>query len=247
MGRLDARRVQAALILARDTQAVRVLIVEDKVKMASLLRRALRGEGVAADVAVRGEDALWMAGSTHYDAVVLDVMLPGIDGIETCRRLRADDVWTPVLMLTARGTLEDRVAGLDSGADDYLCKPFELGELTARLRALVRRHAPPRPAVLEVGGLRLDPATRQVWRDSTEIELSAKSFALLAKFMREPGVVLSRFQLLEAAWEGDYDNRSNVVEQYVRMLRERVDRPFGVKSIETVRGSGYRLRGDGGG
>jgi two-component system OmpR family response regulator len=226
---------------------VRVLIVEDKVKMASLLRRALRGEGVAADVAVRGEDALWMAGSTRYDAVVLDVMLPGIDGIETCRRLRADDVWTPVLMLTARGELADRVAGLDSGADDYLTKPFELSELTARLRALVRREPVRRPTVIEVGSLRLDPATRQVWRDAREVDLSTKCFALLETFMREPGVVLSRFDLLEAAWEGDYENRSNVVDQHVRVLRERIDRPFGLNSIETVRGSGYRLRHDGGG
>src|SRR4051794_27549405 len=162
---------------------MRVLIVEDKVKMASLLRRALRGEGLAADVAVRGEDALWMAGSTRYDAVVLDVMLPGIDGIETCRRLRADDVWTPVLMLTARGELADRVAGLDSGADDYLTKPFELSELTARLRALVRREPVRRPTVIEVGSLRLDPATRQVWRDAREVDLSTKCFALLETFM----------------------------------------------------------------
>jgi two-component system OmpR family response regulator len=225
---------------------VRVLIVEDKVKLASLLRRALRGEGLAADVAVRGEDALWMAGSTRYDAVVLDVMLPGIDGIETCRRLRADNVWTPVLMLTARGQLADRIAGLDSGADDYLTKPFAIAELTARLRALMRREPVRRPAVLEVGALRLDPATRQVWRDGRDIELPAKCFALLEAFMREPGVVLSRFDLLEAAWEGAYENRSNVVDQHVRVLRDRVDRPFGVNSIETVRGSGYRMRPDGG-
>jgi two-component system OmpR family response regulator len=225
---------------------MRVLIVEDKVKMASLLRRALRGEGLAADVAVRGEDALWMAASTRYDAVVLDVMLPGIDGIETCRRLRAGDVWTPVLMLTARGALADRVAGLDGGADDYLTKPFELRELSARLRALMRREPVRRPTVLQVGGLRLDPASRQVWRDGREIELPAKSFSLLEAFMREPGVVLSRFQLLEAAWDGEYENRSNVVDQHVRALRDRIDRPFRVRSVETVRGSGYRLRKDGG-
>jgi two-component system OmpR family response regulator len=225
---------------------VRILIVEDKVKMASLLRRALRGEGVSADVAIRGEDALWMAGSTHYDAVVLDLMLPGIDGIETCRRLRADDVWTPVLMLTARGEVASRVAGLDGGADDYMTKPFELRELTARLRALTRREAVRRPAVLEVGALRLDPATRQVWRDGTQVELSTKGFAVLQAFMRAPGVVLSRYDLLEAAWDGQYENRSNVVDQHVRALRDRVDRPFGVRSIETVRGSGYRLRRDGG-
>ncbi len=224
---------------------MRVLVVEDKVKLAGLLRRALRGEGLAADVAVRGEDALWMAGATRYDAIVLDMMLPGIDGIETCRRLRADGVWTPVLMLTARGGLPDRVAGLDGGADDYMTKPFELAELMARLRALARREPARRPTVLEVGGLRLDPATRQVTRDGHRIDLPAKCFSLLELFMRHHGVVLSRFELLESAWEGDYENRSNVVDQHVRALRDRIDRPFGLRSIETVRGSGYRLRENG--
>jgi two-component system OmpR family response regulator len=225
---------------------MRVLIVEDRVKLADLLRRALRGEGLAADVALRGEDALWMAGATRYDAIVLDVMLPGIDGIETCRRLRADGVWTPVVMLTARGQLADRVAGLDGGADDYLTKPFELAELMARLRALMRREPVPRPTVLEVGGLRLDPATRQVWRDGQAIELPAKCFSLLEVLMRHPGVARSRFDLLEGAWEGDYENRSNVVDQHIRALRDRIDRPFGLTSIETIRGIGYRLREDGG-
>jgi two-component system, OmpR family, response regulator len=223
---------------------MRVLVVEDKVKMASLLRRALRGEGVAADVAVRGEDAIWMAEAGRYDAILLDVMLPGIDGIETCRRLRGRDVWTPVLMLTARGELADRVAGLDSGADDYLAKPFELAELMARLRALVRREPVRRPTVLEVADLRLDPATRQVWREGKPIELPPKCFALLQAFMREPGVVLSRYELLEAAWDGEFDQRSNVVDQHVRILRDRIDRPFGARSIQTVRGSGYRLSQD---
>jgi two-component system OmpR family response regulator len=225
---------------------MRVLVVEDKVKLAGLLRRALRTEGLSADVAVRGEDALWMAGSTRYDAIVLDVMLPGIDGIETCRRLRADGVWTPVLMLTARAGLQDRVAGLDGGADDYLTKPFQLAELMARLRALARRAPVSRPAVLQVGGLRLDPATRRVSRDGHPIELSSKCFSLLEALMRQPGVVLSRFELLESAWDGDYENRSNVVDQHVRALRARIDRPFGADSIETVRGSGYRLRRNGG-
>jgi two-component system OmpR family response regulator len=220
---------------------MRVLIVEDKVKMASLLRRALRGEGMAADVAVRGEDALWMVGATRYDAVVLDVMLPGIDGIETCRRLRSSGVWTPVLMLTARNQLEDRVAGLDGGADDYLAKPFELAELAARLRALVRREPIQRPTLLEVGDLRLDPASRRVWRGEQPVDLSPKCFALLEALMRQPGVVLSRFQLLEAAWDGDYENRSNVIDQHVRALRDRIDRPFRAQSIETIRGIGYRL------
>ena len=221
---------------------MRVLVVEDEVKMASLIRRGLREEGLAADVAIKGEDALWMAGSTDYDAIVLDVMLPGIDGFETCRRLRADGIWTPVLMLTARDGVEYRVAGLDGGADDYLAKPFSFAELLARLRALARRGAVERPSVLTVGDLRLDPATRQVWRNDTEISLSAKEFAILETFMRRPGEVLSRYQLLEHAWDYEYENRSNVVDVYVRYLREKVDRPFHKQSIETVRGAGYRLR-----
>jgi two-component system, OmpR family, response regulator len=223
---------------------MKVLVVEDRVKMAGLLRRALHGEGVGADVAVRGEDALWMAEAARYDAIVLDLMLPGIDGMETCRRLRQAGVWTPILMLTARGGLEDRVAGLDAGADDYLSKPFELPELMARLRALARREPAPRPAVLEVGDLRLDPATRTALRAGHEIELPAKCFALLEAFMRRPGVVLSRYELLQSAWDGQFDSRSNVVDQHVKALRERIDRPFGRDSIETVRGTGYRLRED---
>jgi len=225
---------------------MRILIVEDKVKMASQLRRALRGEGMAADVATTGEDALWMAAATQYSAVVLDVMLPGIDGFETVRRLRAQGQWAPVLMLTALGSLEDRIAGLDGGADDYLTKPFQLGELTARLRALVRRDPIERPTVLQVGTLRLDPASRRVWRGDVEIELADKPFALLETFMRQPGATLSRLVLLEAAWDHSYENRSNVVDQHVRALRQLIDRPFGIESIETVRGLGYRLREDGG-
>jgi two-component system OmpR family response regulator len=221
---------------------MRVLIVEDEVKMSSLIRRGLQDEGLAADVAVKGEDALWMAGATEYDAIVLDVMLPGIDGFETCRLLRSEGVWSPVLMLTARDAVEDRVAGLDGGADDYLSKPFSFVELLARLRALARRGSVERPAVLAVGDLRLDPSTRQVWRGASEVFLSSKEFAILETFMRRPGEVLSRYQLLEHAWDYEYENRSNVVDVYVRYLREKVDRPFGVVSIETVRGAGYRLR-----
>jgi two-component system OmpR family response regulator len=221
---------------------MRILIVEDEKKMAALIRRGLREEGFAVDVTERGEDALWMAAATEYDGIVLDVMLPGIDGFETCRRLRDDGVWSPVLMLTARDAVEDRVAGLDGGADDYLVKPFSFAELLARLRALARRGPVDRPTVLEVGELRLDPATRQVWRGNAEISLSAKEFALLEAFMRRPGEVLSRYQLLEHAWDYAYENRSNVIDVYVRYLREKVDRPFGAKSIETVRGAGYRLR-----
>jgi two-component system OmpR family response regulator len=225
---------------------MRVLVVEDEIKMASLVRRGLIEEGLAVDVAGSGEDALVRAAATEYDAIVLDVMLPGITGFETCRQLREKGTWAPVLMLTARDSIEDRIAGLDGGADDYLTKPFSLGELSARLRALFRRQPSERPAVLEVGDIRLDPARRHVTRNGTEIDLSAKEFALLETFMRSPGRVLSRFQLIEHAWDYSYEQRSNVVDVYVRYLREKLDRPFGVESIETVRGSGYRLREDGG-
>jgi two-component system OmpR family response regulator len=225
---------------------MRVLVVEDDVPMAAALRRGLRAEGIVADVATRGEDALWMAGATEFDVVVLDVMLPGIDGFETCRRLRELGVWAPILMLTARDAVEDRVRGLDEGADDYLTKPLSLAELLARLRALARRGPVERPPELEVGDLRLNPATRQVWRGDEEIHLSSKEFALLETFMRRPGEVLSAFQLLDRAWDYGYENRSNVIQVYVRYLREKIDRPFGVESIETVRGAGYRLRRVGG-
>jgi two-component system OmpR family response regulator len=224
--------------LEAENSIVRVLIVEDELRMASLIRRGLVGEGIAADVAASGNDALWMAQAHPYDAVVLDVMLPGLDGFETCRRLRGGGVWAPVLMLTARDAVEDRVAGLDSGADDYLVKPFAFAELLARLRALVRRGDHERPAALEVGDLRLDPATRRVARGAREIALSAKEFALLEIFMRRPGEVLSRLDLLEHAWDFAYENRSNVVDVYVRRLRRKI----GEAAIETVRGVGYRLR-----
>ena len=220
---------------------MRILIVEDQVKMASLLRRGLREEGLAADVARSGDDAIWMARATEYDAIVLDVMLPGADGFEVCRRLREAGTWSPVLMLTARDAVEDRVEGLDAGADDYLTKPFSFAELLARLRALVRRPPLERPTMLEVGDLRLDPASRRVWRGETEVHLSAKEFALLETFMRRPGEVLSRYHLLEHCWDHGYENRSNVVDVYVRYLREKIDRPFGRASLETVRGAGYRL------
>jgi two-component system OmpR family response regulator len=214
--------------------------------MASLIRRGLTREGLSADVAEKGEDAIWLAQAHAYDAIVLDVMLPGIDGFETCRQLRESGVWAPVLMLTARDSVEDRVEGLDNGADDYLVKPFAFAELLARLRALARRGETERPSVLEVGDLKLDPATRQVRRGEDEIRLSAKEFALLETFMRRPGEVLSRLQLLEHAWDFAYENRSNVVDVYVGHLRRKIDDPFGRQSLETVRGAGYRLRPDGG-
>ncbi len=220
---------------------MRVLIVEDEVKMAGLIRRGLVEEGHGADIAATGEDALWMAQAHPYDAIVLDVMLPQLSGHETCRALRNSGVWVPVLMLTARDSVDDRVAGLDAGADDYLTKPFSFAELLARLRALQRRGGVERPAEVQVGDLRLDPAARRVWRGTSEIHLSPKEFALLETFMRRPGQVLSRLQLLEHAWDFAYENRSNVVDVYVRYLREKVDRPFGASSIETVRGAGYRL------
>ena len=224
---------------------MRILVVEDELKMAGLLHRGLSEDGHVVDVARSGDDAVWMGQVVEYDAIVLDLMLPGIDGVGVCRRWRESGVWSPVLVLTARDTVEDRVASLDAGADDYLAKPFSFAELLARLRALARRGGTERPVELEVGDLRLDPATRQVWRGETEIELSGKEFALLETFMRRPGDVLSRVQLLEHAWDYAYESRSNVVDVYVRYLREKVDRPFGRSSIETVRGVGYRLRKDG--
>jgi two-component system OmpR family response regulator len=221
---------------------VRVLVVEDELKLATAIREGLRADGVLVDVAPTGEDALWMIPSRGYDAVCLDVNLPGADGFEVCRRLRAGGVGTPILMLTARDGVEDRIAGLDTGADDYLVKPFDVGELLARLRALARRGPSQRGPVLTVGDLELDPATRRVARGGTDIPLSVKEQQLLEVFMRRPGQVLSRLELLEGAWEGDYENRSNVVDVYVRYLREKIDRPFGVDTLQTVRGAGYVLR-----
>ncbi|HEY8722497.1 MAG TPA: response regulator transcription factor [Gaiellaceae bacterium] len=217
---------------------MRILVVEDEPKLADLLARGLREEGHAADIATEGEQALWMAQSAPFDAIVLDVMLPGIDGFEVCRRLRASDVWAPVLMLTARDAVEDRVSGLDAGADDYLVKPFAFDELLARLRALTRRAPAERPTTIEVGDLRLDPAAHRAWRAEVELDLSAKEFALLELFMRNPGIVLSRDQLLDGAWDMSFERRSNIIDVYVRYLRGKIGRD----SIDTVRGRGYRLR-----
>jgi len=223
---------------------MRVLVVEDEPKMSKLLARGLGEEGHAADVAATGEEALWMAGTERYDVIVLDVMLPGLDGFATCRELRAREIWTPVLMLTARDATEDRIEGLDTGADDYLVKPFAFGELLARLRALVRRAPAERPTELGAGDLRLDPAAHRAWRGEHELELSAKEFALLELFLRHAGEVLSRLQLLDGAWDMAFESRSNIVDVYVRYLREKIDRPFDRHSLETVRGVGYRLRVD---
>jgi two-component system, OmpR family, response regulator len=221
---------------------MRVLVVEDEAKLAKLLVRGLLEEGHVADAAGRGEEALWMAKAVPYDAIVLDVMLPGSDGFDVCRALRETAVWTPVLMLTARDAVEDRIEGLDAGADDYLVKPFSFEELLARLRALTRRAAGERPVVLEVDDLRLDPAAHRAWRGDAELDLSAKEFALLELFMRNAGSVLTRDQLLGGAWDMAFETRSNVIDVYVRYLREKIDRPHGRDSLETVRGVGYRLR-----
>ena len=223
---------------------MRVLVVEDSVKMASLLKRGLEEEGYAVDVTTTGEDAVWMATQNAIDAVVLDVLLPDLDGFEVCRRIREAGTWSPVLMLTARHGVEDRVKGLDVGADDYLTKPFAFIELAARLRALIRRGVGERPAILTVGDLIIDPATRVVRRGDVTIDLTAKEFSLLEYFMRHPSEVLSRMQLIEHVWDFAYDGGSNVVDVYVKYLREKIDRPFGIRSIETVRGAGYRLRED---
>jgi two-component system OmpR family response regulator len=219
-----------------------VLVVEDELRMAALLKRGLQEDGYAIDVVGTGTDAVWHAKEFSYDAVVLDVMLPGLDGVEVCRRLRGAGRWMPILMLTARDAVEDRVRGLDAGADDYLTKPFSFAELSARMRALIRRGVVERPSDLQVSDLRLDPATRRAWRGQVELELSAKEFALLELFLRHPGQVLTRTRILEHVWDFAYDGVSNVVDQYVLYLRRKIDRPFGVEQLETVRGAGYRLR-----
>ncbi|MGI9004718.1 MAG: response regulator transcription factor [Streptosporangiaceae bacterium] len=224
---------------------MRVLVVEDEARMARLIKRGLEEEGHAVDVGADAPEGLWLATENNYAAIVLDVMLPGFDGFELCRKLRSAGDWTPVLMLTARDAFDDRVRGLDAGADDYLVKPFSLLELGARLRALARRDDRARPAVLNSGDLRLDPAAKRVWRGESEVQLSPKEFALLELFMRHPGTVLTRSQILEAVWDFAYDGTSNVVDQYVTYLRRKIDTPFGRPDIETVRGMGYRFSGPG--
>ncbi|HET6297054.1 MAG TPA: response regulator transcription factor [Kribbella sp.] len=220
---------------------MRLLVVEDDPGMADLLARSLQREGYAVDSATTGEDALWSASENEYDGVVLDAMIPPPDGFEVCRRLRAEGRWVPVLMLTARDAVQDRVRGLDAGADDYLVKPFALAELLARVRSLTRRGPLERPTVLQVGDLTLDPASRAVQRGRVEVDLSPKEFALLHELMRRPGEALSRTHLIDHVWDFAYDGGSNVVEVYIRYLRQKVDRPFGRETIRTVRGAGYRL------
>lgn len=220
---------------------MRVLVVEDEPKMAALIQRGLQRGGLIVDVAHEGAAGVLQARATDYDAIVLDRMLPDIPGDEVCRRLRKADVSTPVLMLTALGSVPDRVSGLDSGADDYLTKPFSFEELLARLRALRRRGPAMTAVVLRVGDLSLDPATRVALRGDTAISLTVKEFALLEAFMRHPGQVLTRGALVERAWDAAMEHRSNVLEVHIRQLRAKIDEPFGVRTLETVRGIGYRL------
>jgi two-component system, OmpR family, response regulator len=225
---------------------MRILLVEDEPKLARLLQRGLGEEGITTDVAETGADGIWLAGERPYDVLVLDLMLPDVDGVEVCRRVRARDDRTPVLMLTALGSVPDRVAGLDAGADDYLVKPFAFDELLARLRALARRGGVPRPQTLAVGDLVLDLRSREVRRGSTDVALTAQEYALLEAMARRRGEVLTREQLLHLAWDLAYEARSNVVDVCVKGLRDRIDRPFGRHSLQTVRGLGYRLVEDAG-
>ena len=223
----------------------KILLIEDDRETASYLAKGLSQEGHSVDSVANGHDGLFRGTEGRFDLIILDRMLPGMDGLTLLKALRAAKVSTPVLILSAQASVGDRIDGLEAGSDDYLVKPFSFAELLARLRALARRGRSERPVELVVDDLRLDPATRRVWRDQTEVALSPKEFALLEAFMRRPGQVLSRLQLLEHAWDFAYENRSNVVDVYVRYLREKLDRPFGKRSLETVRGVGYRLREDG--
>jgi len=225
---------------------MRVLVVEDEKRLAAGLRKGLEADGFAVDVALNGTDGLWLAQEEPYDAIVLDLMLPEVSGFEICERLREARNWTPILMLTARDGASDEIRALDTGADDYLTKPFAHAVLVARLRALLRRGATERPAVLEAGDLRLDPAAHRVWRDGTELELTAREMELLEFMLRRAGEVVSKTEILAHVWDYDFEGDPNIVEVYIGHLRNKVDRPFGRRAIETIRGAGYRLDADGG-
>jgi len=225
---------------------MRVLVVEDEVALADGIRRGLEAEGYAVDVTGDGTEALWMATEYPYVALVLDVMLPGTDGFSVCAQLRARDVWTPVLVLTARDGEQDEARALDTGADDFLAKPFSFVVLTARLRALLRRGAAERPTVLAAGDLTLDPGARRVWRDGTEVELTARETSLLEFLLRRKGEAVTKTSVLDQVWDDRFDGDPNIVEVYVRRLRNKLDRPFGRAAITTLRGVGYRLETDGG-
>jgi two-component system OmpR family response regulator len=220
---------------------MRLLIADDDVKLLTALARGLRGEGYAVDVAATGDAALLQARVYDYDAVILDVMMPGPDGFSVCHALRDEGRWPPVLMLTARDGVEDRIRGLDAGADDYLIKPFDFGELIARLRALLRRGAPERPAVLTAGDLEVDPATRSVTRSGRAVALTAREFGVLEFLTRRAGEVVSRTDLLEHVWDQNYEGSTNIVDVYVGYLRRKLEEPFGRPLIRTVRGAGYVL------
>src|SRR6267378_8602527 len=224
---------------------VRILVVDDEKRLAAGLKKGLEAEGFATDVALTGTDGLWMARENPYDAIVLDIMLPGINGYKVCATLREERNWTPILMLTAKDGELDEAEALDTGADDFLTKPFSFVVLTARLRALLRRGAPARPAVLTAGDLRLDPASHLAWRADDELNLTAREFALLEFLMRKVGQVTSKTEILEHVWDPAYDGDSNIVEVYVGYLRRKVDVPYARRAIQTVRGVGYRLAPDG--
>jgi two-component system OmpR family response regulator len=224
---------------------MRVLVVEDEKRLAAGLKKGLEAEGFAADVALNGDDGLWMAQENPYDAIVLDLMLPGKNGYQVCSTLREGGVWTPILVLTAMDDELDEAEALDLGADDFLTKPFSYLVLVARLRALIRRGTPERPAVLVAGDLRLDPGSRQVWRGDAEVQLTARELSLLEFLLRRKGQVVSKREILEHVWDYNFDGDPNIVEVYIRHLRNKLDRPFGKSSIETARGAGYRLVSDG--
>jgi two-component system OmpR family response regulator len=225
---------------------VRVLVVEDEKRLAAGLKKGLEAEGFATDVALNGTDGLWMARENPYDAIVLDIMLPGMNGYQVCATLREDEVWTPILMLTAKDGEFDEAEALDTGADDYVTKPFSFLVLVARLRSLIRRGAGERPAILEAGDLGFDPGSRQAWRGEIKVDLTAREMALLEFLLRRKGEVVSKGAILEHVWDYDFEGDSNIVEVYVRHLRNKLDRPFGRGALETVRGVGYRLAADGG-
>ena len=225
---------------------MRALVVEDELRLAAGLRNGLEAEGFAVDVALTGTDGLWLAREHSYDVLLLDLMLPEIDGFEICSTLRTERIWTPILMLTARDADTDQVRALDTGADDYLTKPFSYAVLVARLRALVRRGAVARPVILEAGDLRVDPAGRRAWRGEAELNLTTRELSVLEFLIRRQGVTVSKRTILEHVWDYDFEGDPNIVEVYVRRLRNKIDRPFGRSSIATLRGSGYRLAADGG-
>lgn len=225
---------------------MRILVVDDEARLAEGLRRGLEAEGFAVDVAATGPDGLWMAREQQYAVILLDIMLPGMSGYRVCELLRAEQNWTPVLMLTAKDGEWDQVEALDTGADDYLSKPFSFAVLVARVRALIRRGTVDRPLILQAGDVRLDPGARQLWRGETAIELTAREFSVLEMLMQRPGDVLSKKQILDGVWDFDFDGDPNIVEVYVRHLRNKLDRPFGRDGIQTLRGAGYRMAVDGG-